>query len=139
MVDQFRAHADDGPIVILNPFGCKNAEAWQRFREEAQEIPLPAFVEVGATIEFGGPVGAELIVRDQWESVTAVRYPNFDAFLAVLEHPVSTSHSVSCFLWSRVTPRAHRIASSSLLQDHSAPPPISPIKRQINRKMGERV
>jgi hypothetical protein len=27
MVDQFRAHADDGPIVILNPFGCKNAEA----------------------------------------------------------------------------------------------------------------
>jgi hypothetical protein len=87
LVEQFRSQAGDGPIVMLNLFKYKSREAWQRFREEAPKITMPILVEVGATIEFGGPVGAEFVVGDEWDSVTAVRYPSFDAFVAVLEHP----------------------------------------------------
>jgi hypothetical protein len=87
LVEQFRSQAGDGPIVMLNLIKYKSPDAWQRFRQEFPKITGPILAEVGATVELAGPVGAEFVTGDEWDSMAAVRYPNFDAFVAVLEHP----------------------------------------------------
>ena len=87
-VEQFRASAQPGPVVMINLFKFKSPEDQERCLTGLRELAGPLVAEVGGERIYAGAAGPEFCVGEDWDVVLIVRYPDFKAVASLVHNPV---------------------------------------------------
>jgi uncharacterized protein (DUF1330 family) len=86
---QFLAEDDGRPVVMLNLLRFKPDGGRERYAEYARAI-IPHLSRVGGEVVYLGDTATPLVQPDQgndWDAVLLVRYPNRQAFSAMVADP----------------------------------------------------
>lgn len=87
-IERYRASAQPGPVVMINLFKFKSPEDQQRCLAGLRELAGPMVAELGGEMIYAGSVGPEFTVGEDWDIVSMVRYPDFEAVASLANNPV---------------------------------------------------
>lgn len=85
-VDELRARAAEGPVVMLNLLDFKVPGGAERYADYGAAV-APLLERAGGRIIFAGQGGPALIGPSEWDLVLLVEYPSRQAFLEMVGSP----------------------------------------------------
>ena len=80
---EYASSAPDGPIVMINLFKVKDGIDVLEFGIKLNRIVKPLLDKLGADSVYSGIAGPEFCAEDNWDLVSLVKYPNYQAFLTL--------------------------------------------------------